>query len=239
MLVLGNFHPTNSNYLCSLHFCSTYPSVVCIFFDSLTKLWLSNAVVNYFLAYATFCLFRVYLLFLKNLKSAISGFSALSRANHLNIFFKRTAASSASVLMHTYHPRQPSSDSNVTRTNGESGFWQVQNVLILIKGLSMLWQQEWVRRVEKRAERESVRDTKKSQTGEKETGEKQVYFREVAIMLLGGEVGAINLRLDNGSSKTNFSCLEDSPTKSSVSGWYIALSKATALVLPWTVIFGS
>lgn len=69
-------------------------------------------------------------------------------------------------------------------------------------------------RVEKRAgERERERPT-----GKKETGEKQVYFREVAIMLLGGGVGAINLRLDNGSSKTNFSCLEDSPTKSSVPG---------------------
>lgn len=73
----------------------------------------------------------------------------------------------------------------------------------------------------KREQRERERASgiqKKSQTGKKETGEKQVYFREVAIMLLGGGVGAINLRLDNGSSKTNFSCLEDSPTKSSVPG---------------------
>lgn len=181
------------------------------------------------------CLFIYF--FLKNLKSAISGLSALSRANHLNIFFQKD---SLSVLMHTYCPRQPSSDSNVTRTNGESSFWQMQNVLILIKRpLNAMATWVSVSSWKESRERERPGYKKKSQTGKKETGEKQVYFREVAIMLLGGGVGAINLRLDNGSSKTNFSCLEDSPTKSSVPGWYIALSKATALVLPCTVIFGS
>lgn len=51
----------------------------------------------------------------------------------------------------------------------------------------MLWQLEFG--VEKRVETECL-GYRKSQTGcKKETGEKQVYFREVAIMLPGGGVG--------------------------------------------------
>lgn len=177
----------------------------------------------------------VCLLFLKNLKSAVSGLSALSRANHLNFFFffskGQLICSNAHLPPKTIFKWFKCHQDKWRIQLLTKCFNSTQRPLNAMATSVSSWKES--------RERERPGYKKKSQTGEKETGEKQVYFREVAIMLLGGGVGAINLRLDNGSSKTNFSCLEDSPTKSSVPGWYIALSKATARVLPCTVIFGS